>query len=264
MNRKLMIGRFVNGQSLLHRLDGRAKLCSMLLFMAVVFMVNSYLTAALAFIFLIIIMRMTGIPLISYARAVKPLLFLLIFIALFHIFFQAEGTRLLKAGTFSIYSGGLEKGIVSAGRMTMFILYAAVLSFTTQPDAIAKALNSLLRPLQKLGVPVQRFSLMLSVSLRFIPALFEEAERIWKAQVSRGFSLSNRPLKQKAKMIIALLVPVTAGAFRRASALADAMEARSYRLDAPRTSYRTMTWAITDVSYICLFLIPLAAIWFLR
>ena len=260
MKHKLMLGRYIDGHSLLHRLDPRSKLAGMLLFMAAVFLINSYATLIIALAFTFIVIMMTRIPLSYYIKAVKPLLFLIAFIALFHIFFHAEGARLLKAGTFSIYSGGLEKGLVSAGRMTLFITFAAVLSFTTQPDRIAGALGSLLRPLQWIGLPIDRLVLMLSISLRFIPTIFEEAERIWKAQVSRGFSLTNRPLKEKAKLIIALLVPVTAGAFRRAASLADSMEARSYRLGAPRSQYRQMAWQHIDTLFLLSFALPITFI----
>jgi len=257
MKYKLMLGRYVEGHSLLHRLDPRSKLAGMLIFMASVFLINSYVTLLIGLAFTLIIIIMSKIPLLFYFRAVKPLLFLITFIALFHIFFHAEGARIFKVGTFSIYSGGLEKGLVAAGRMTLFISFATVLSFTTQPDRIANALDSFLQPLQKIGIPVDRLSLMLSLSLRFIPTIFEEAERIWKAQVSRGFSLADRPLKEKAKRIIALLVPVTAGAFRRATNLADAMEARSYRLGAPRSQYRQMIWQISDTLFVLSFSLPI-------
>ena len=260
MKHKLMLGRYIDGHSLLHRLDPRSKLVGMLLFMAAVFLINSYVTLIIALTFTLTIIVLTRIPLTYYVRAIKPLLFLIIFIALFHVFFHAEGARLLKAGTFSIYSGGLEKGLVTAGRMTLFVTFAAVLSFTTQPDRIAGALGSLFHPLQRIGIPVERLTLMLSISLRFIPTIFEEAERIWKAQVSRGFSLANRSLKDKAKLIIALLIPVTAGAFRRAASLADSMEARSYRLGAKRTQYRQMNWQYIDTLFLLSFGIPIVFI----
>lgn len=257
MKYKLMLGRYIEGYSLLHRLDPRSKLAGMFLFIAAVFLIDSYITLSIGFAFTIMIMILSKIPLTYYARAVKPLLLLIAFITLFHIFFHSEGARLLKAGVLTVYSGGLEKGIVAAGRMTLFISFAAVLSFTTQPDRIAGALSSFLRPLQKLGLPVDRLALMLSLSLRFVPTIFEEAERIWKAQVSRGFSLAGQPFKEKARRIIALLVPVTVSAFRRAESLADAMEARGYRLGAPRTQYRQMSWQQIDTLFLLSFALPL-------
>jgi len=260
MKHKLMLGRYIEGQSLLHRLDPRSKLASMLCFIAAVFLINSYVTLFIGLVFTLIIIVLTKIPLSYYIRAIKPLIFLIAFITLFHIFFHTEGARMLKVGVFSIYSGGLEKGLVAAGRMTLFIAFAAVLSFTTQPDRIANALGSFLRPLKRLGVPVERLTLLLSLSLRFIPTIFEEVERIWKAQVSRGFSLADQPLKEKAKRTIALLVPVTSSAFRRAESLADAMEARSYRLGASRSQYRQMLWKRSDTLFVLSFTLPICLI----
>lgn len=260
MKHKLMLGRYIDGHSFLHQLDPRSKLTGMLCFMIAVFLINSYYTLAIGLAFTVIIMALSRIPLSVYVRAIKPLLFLIVFITLFHIFFHSEGARLFKVGLFSIYSGGLEKGLVSAGRMTLFISFAAVLSFTTQPDRIASALGSLLKPLRKIGVPIEKLSLMLSLSLRFIPTIFEEAERIWKAQVSRGFTLAHQPLKEKARRIIALLVPVTTSAFRRAENLADAMEARSYRLGFPRSQYRQMVWRASDTLFLLSFALPICLI----
>jgi len=264
MKHKLMLGRYIEGHSLLHRLDPRSKLTGMFCFIAAVFLINSYATLFIGLAFTFTIVLMTNIPLAYYVKAIKPLLFLIAFITLFHIFFHSEGVSLLKVGVFSIYSGGLEKGIVAAGRMTLFISFAAVLSFTTQPDQIASALGSLLSPLQKIGLPVERLSLMLSLSLRFIPTIFEEAERIWKAQVARGFSLADQSLKEKAKRIIALLVPVTASAFHRAESLAEAMEARSYRLGAARSQYRHMVWTRSDTLFLLSFTLPIYLITLLK
>jgi len=264
MRHKLMLGRYIDGHSIIHHLDPRAKLIGMFFFIAAVFLINSYLTLLIGVVFTFIMMLLTKIPLSYYLRAIKPLIFLIAFIALFHLFFHTEGTRMLKVGVFSIYSGGLEKGLVSAGRMTLFIAFAAVLSFTTQPDRIANALSHVLRPIQKIGIPIDRFSLMLSLSLRFIPTIFEEAERIWKAQVSRGFSLADLPLKVKAKRIIALLVPVTSSAFRRAESLADAMEARNYQLGAIRSQYRQMIWKLNDTFFLLSFALPIYLILFMK
>jgi len=264
MKHKLMLGRYIEGHSLLHRLDPRSKLTGMFFFIAAVFLIDSYVTLLVGLGFTFIVILMTKIPLAYYVRAIKPLLLLIAFITLFHIFFHSEGVSLLKVGVFSIYSGGLEKGLVAAGRITLFISFAAVLSFTTQPDRIASALSSLLHPLQRIGLPVERLSLMLSLSLRFIPTIFEEAERIWKAQVSRGFSLADQPLKEKAKRMIALLVPVTTSAFRRAESLADAMEARSYRLGAARSQFRQMVWKRSDTLFLLSFTLPVYLITLLK
>jgi energy-coupling factor transport system permease protein len=111
-----------------------------------------------------------------------------------------------------------------------------------------------------MGLSPDKFALMIQIALRFIPTIFEESERVWKAQVSRGLELSNKPLLQRVRLILALLVPITTGAFRRAIDLAESMEARGYRLGAPRSAFLNMQWRVLDTLFLCLFLLPLAVI----
>ena len=259
MKRKIILGRYMEGDSWVHRLDPRAKTAAMPLFMVAVFLVDGYMGVLALLLFTAAVIRATGIPHRYFIRAMKPLMFLLLFILVFHILYDAGGGKLLDVGAFKVYAGGLEKGIVSASRMGLFIMLAAVLTFTTQPEQLAQGLGSLLRPLTYIGVPTDRLVLMLGIALRFIPTIFEEAERLWKAQQSRGLDLSSRSLKEKARLIIALLVPVTTGAFRRAIGLADSMEARGYRLGAPRSRFRAFVWKRADTLFVALFLLPVAA-----
>ncbi|VTR33487.1 Energy-coupling factor transporter transmembrane protein EcfT [Actinobacillus pleuropneumoniae] len=203
MKRKIILGRYMEGDSWVHRLDPRAKTAAMPLFMVAVFLVDGYMGVLALLLFTAVVIRITRIPYRYYIRAMKPLMFLLLFILVFHILYDAGGGKLLDVGAFKVYAGGLEKGIVSASRMGLFIMLAAVLTFTTQPEQLAQGLGSLLRPLTCISVPTDRLVLMLGIALRFIPTIFEEAERLWKAQQSRGLDLSSRPLREKARLIIA-------------------------------------------------------------
>lgn len=263
MRERLLIGRYVERDSWIHKLDPRSKTIGMALFMIAVFLVDSYLAAAALFVFALAIMRSSRISLLLFAKATKPLLFLVLFIFLFHLLFESGGVQLIDVGPFALYAGGLEKGIVSAARMLIFIMFAMLLTFTTQPDRLAQGLQDLLRPLRAVGLPIDRFVLMLQIALRFVPTIFEEAERLWKAQQSRGMDLRGRPLREKTRLIIALLVPITVGTFRRAIGLADSMEARGYRIGELRTAYRQLTWARSDTLFLLCFVLPLAvvAIW---
>lgn len=263
MRERLLIGRYVERDSWIHRLDPRSKTIGMALFMIAVFLVDSYATAAALLVFALAVMRSSRISLALFARAVKPLLFLVLFIFLFHLLFETGGVQLIDVGPFALYAGGLERGVVSASRMLIFIMFAMLLTFTTQPDRIAQGLQHLLHPLRAIGLPVERFVLMLQIALRFVPTIFEEAERLWKAQQSRGMDLRGRPLREKTRLIIALLVPITVGTFRRAIGLADSMEARGYRIGAQRTAYRQLSWGRNDTLFLLIFAIPLAvaAIW---
>lgn len=261
MNERFVIGRYVERDSWLHQLDPRAKLAAIPLFMGVVFLIHSYFGVLIALLFVLLMIWSSGIPLRQFARAIRPLLFLMVFIFLFHLLFDPQGSRIASVGSVALYAGGLEKGVVAASRMALFIAFAALISFTTQPDRLAQGLGSLLKPLRAVGLKTDRFVLMLRVALRFLPTIFDEAQRLWKAQQSRGLSFSNRPLRERAKLVIALLVPVATAVLRRSAVLADSMEARGYQIDKPRTAYRLLEWAARDTLFLVSFLAPLAAVY---
>ena len=256
---RMILGRYIVGDSWMHRLDPRAKILAVPLFMTAVFLVDDYTKLVVLLVFTLVVVKTTSIPLLAVARAVKPLWLLLSFIVVFHLLFESKGAQLMQVGALAFYTGGLERGVVAALRMVMFIVFAALLTFTTQPDQLAQGLGGVMAPLRRLGLRTDRLTLTLGIALRFVPTLFDEAERIWKAQISRGLDLRSQPLRRRARLLAALLIPVTAGALRRALALADAMEARGYRLDAPRSRYRSLSWQVRDSCFVVLFIAPIAA-----
>lgn len=253
MRERMLLGRYFEADSWIHRLDPRAKTAAMAFYMLAVFLIDSYVEVLAVLVFSILLMRATTIPLVRFLQAMRPLLFILLFIFLFHALFDASGSRIVAAGPVNLYAGGIAKGMMSASRMMLFVTFTALLTFTTKPDRLAQGLGSLMQPLRLVRVSPERLSLMIGIALRFIPTVFEEAERIWKAQASRGMDFRSQPLMRKARLAIALLVPVTAGACRRASDLADSMAARGYRLGQPRTAFQPLAWARADTRFLVLF-----------
>ena len=106
--------------------------------------------------------------------------------------------------------------------------------------------RNLLNPLKKWKVPVHELALMMSISLRFIPTLMEETDKIMKAQMARGIDFSSGPIKERIKAVVPLLVPLFVSAFKRAEELATAMEARGYQGGEGRTKYRQLRWGAID------------------
>jgi energy-coupling factor transport system permease protein len=109
-----------------------------------------------------------------------------------------------------------------------------------------------LAPFKKLGLPVHELALMMSISLRFIPTLMEETDKILKAQMARGVDFTSGPVKDRLKAVVPLLVPLFISAFKRAEELATAMEARGYKGGEGRTKLRQLKWGILDTSVISL------------
>ena len=120
------------------------------------------------------------------------------------------------------------------------------MTLTTTPNELTDGIESLLRPLNKVKVPVHEIAMMMSIALRFIPILLEETDKIMKAQIARGADLESGNIIQKAKSMIPILVPLFVSAFRRANDLAMAMEARCYRGGDGRTKMKPLIYKKRD------------------
>ena len=258
MRDKLLIGRFIDTDSWVHQLDPRAKISAMLAYVILIIMAGSWPVMSVLMVFSLAIMLMTRIPLKIYLKAAKPLRILMLFIFVVQCFTVKESAEVLSIGGWSLYLGGVLQGLLSVTRMVLLVSFTALLTFTTSTGQLNQGLERMLSPFRGLGLSPERLTLMISIALRFIPSILEETQQILKAQASRGADLSELPWKEKGKMLVSLLVPVTVGAFRRAEDLVQAMEARGYRLGQPRSQYHALTWRSQDWLFISLFLLMAA------
>lgn len=127
------------------------------------------------------------------------------------------------------------------------IIITTLLTATTRPMALTRAIEDLLLPLKLLFVPVHIIAMIISIALRFIPTLLEESQRIMKAQASRGVDFKNGNIKSKSKAIVTLIVPLFVSAFAKAEDLGNAMETRGYDPYEKRTKYRTYPIKFMDI-----------------
>lgn len=243
---KMIIGRYVPANSLMHKMDPRAKLLLVFLFVCVVFLANNVVSYGLLAVFTILLISLSKIPLRYLYNGLKPIFFLIVFTFLLHILFTKEGELLFEYGWFEIYEGGLIQGLFISVRFTLLILVTSLLTLTTSPISITDGMEELLGPLKKWKMPVHELALMMSIALRFIPTLMEETEKIMKAQTARGVDFSSGPIKDRVKSIVPLLVPLFVSSFKRAEELATAMESRGYRGGEGRTKYRQLNWKTSD------------------
>ena len=140
-------------------------------------------------------------------------------------------------------------------RLVFLITGSSIMTLTTTPNQLTDGLESLMNPLKRLNVPVHEISMMMSIALRFIPILLEETDKIMKAQMARGADFDSGGLIKKAKAMVPLLVPLFVSAFRRASDLALAMEARCYHGGEGRTKLHPLKYTREDLlAYLVLFL----------
>ena len=148
---------------------------------------------------------------------------------------------------FRVTEEGLRTAVYMAIRLIYLIMGASLMTFTTTPTALTDAIESLLKPLNRVHVPVHEIAMMMSIALRFIPILLEETDKIMKAQIARGADLDSGNIIQKAKAMIPILVPLFVSAFRRANDLAMAMESRCYRGGEGRTKMKPLVYSGRDI-----------------
>lgn len=243
---KIIFGRFLPGNTYVHKMDPRAKLLFVFGFIVVVFLANNTMTYGILIGITLFVMLLARIKPSFLINGLKPVVFLLIFTFLLHLFFTREGDLLWEWGILKIYEGGLRQGIYIAIRFAVLVIMTSFLTLTTSPIAITDAIEILLNPLKKIKVPVHELALMMSISLRFIPTLMDETDKIMKAQMARGSDLSTGPIKDRIKAVVPLLVPLFVSAFKRAEDLATAMEVRGYKGGEGRTRYRQLAWHSRD------------------
>ncbi|MCM3666944.1 energy-coupling factor transporter transmembrane protein EcfT [Mesobacillus subterraneus] len=250
MMEKMIFGRYVPGDSILHRMDPRSKLIIVFLFVCVVFIANNAWTYGILAAYTFIMVGMSKISPRFLYGGLKPIFLLVVFTFLLHIFMTKEGDIVFELGWLKIYEGGIRQGIFISLRFFLLILITSLLTLTTTPIEITDGLETLLNPLKKVNFPVHELALMMSISLRFIPTLMQETDKIMKAQTARGVEYNSGPIKERIKAIVPLLIPLFISSFKRAEELAVAMEARGYKGGEGRTKYRQLTWGMADTGMI--------------
>ncbi|RPK03537.1 hypothetical protein FH5_02074 [Priestia endophytica] len=260
----MIIGQYVPGDSFIHRMDPRAKLIIVFFYVAVIFLANNIVSYSIIGLFAILAVLVSRVPIYFIIKGLKPILFIIIFTFLLHIFMTREGEVIADIGFLKIYEGGVIQGIYISLRFLFLILLTTLLTLTTTPIEVTDGMETLLHPLKKVHFPVHELALMMSISLRFIPTLMDETDKILKAQTARGVDFSSGPIKDRLKAVVPLLIPLFISAFKRAEELATAMEARGYQGGEGRTKYRQLSWGSIDTMALIIFVIVAAALFIVR
>lgn len=243
---KMILGRFVPLQSFVHLLDPRMKMIFVFIMMILIFLMNNWQSYAVGIILIFIILKASNLSFMFLFNGLKPILFLLIFTLLMHVFLTKGGVTLVDYGIINIQSQGVIMGIMISLRFILIVFLTTIMTLTTSPIALTDAIESILKPFKRLKLPVHELALMMSIALRFIPTLMDETQKVMKAQMSRGSDMTAGTLKERIKAVIPLLVPLFVSAFKRAEDLAIAMEVRGYKGDVGRTKYRKLDWHTYD------------------
>ena len=173
----------------------------------------------------------------------------LVFTAIINMFYADGGTVLIGFWKIQITTGGIYRALFMSLRIVLLIFISSVLTYTTTPNNLTEAIERLLSPLKYVGLKnaVHTFAMMMTIALRFIPTLIEEAEKIMNAQKARGADLESGNLKEKVKALIPILIPLLFSAVRRAAELADAMECRCYNSGEGKTRMKQLKLHFRDL-----------------
>lgn len=303
MNSKVVFGQYFDSGSWMHRLDPRTKILSLFLMMIGIFIINDILLLTGVFVFVILLIVSTKIPLSKFLQSLKMMLILLVFTTIFQILFNNTGRvlaefefvmtyftlgisvallilfflskKIVRKNRFmfflvlvflslylqhqtnissflfryevTIYDRGLEMAGFIILRIVSLIFISSLLTLTTKPTDLNNGLEIVLKPFEKIGLKTSILAMMISIALRFIPTLINEADKILKAQASRGVDFKEGKYREKIIQIISLLIPMFVVSHKRAEDLANAMEARGYAPGEKRTKLYELKYKIADV-----------------
>lgn len=245
MIRDITIGQYYPADSILHRLDPRVKFVSTMVYIVSLFVFSSWLGYGVAALFLIAMIVLSKVPFKFMVKGLKPVMMLLLITMFFNLIFT-PGETIWSFWVIKITKEGVQLALRMGIRLVFLIIGASLMTLTTTPNQLTDGLERLMRPLNKIHVPVHEIAMMMSIALRFIPILLEETDKIMKAQMARGADFESGNLIQKVKNMVPLLVPLFVSAFRRANDLAMAMEARCYHGGDGRTQMKPLAYVSRD------------------
>jgi energy-coupling factor transport system permease protein len=264
MIRDITIGQYYPADSKIHRLDPRTKILCTLLYLISLFLFQNIYGYLLATVFLASVIAISKVPFKFIVKGLKPILILLFVTVFFNLFLTKTGNVLIEVWKIKVTDDGVKAAFFMMLRLIYLILGSSLMTFTTTPNALTDGIERILWPLRKIKVPVHDFAMMMSIVLRFIPALSEETEKIMTAQKSRGADFESGSLIQRAKALIPILIPLFVSAFRRSDELATAMECRCYHGGHGRTRMTVTRMTSLDFLFLALMLVCVAAIFLLN
>lgn len=254
----MMIGQFIPGHTLFHRMDPRAKILFVFIVMIMIFVANNLSSYGWIFLFILLGFWFAKIPILFALRSLKAIWFLVLLTVALHLWLTKEGPVIYQFFSFAIYEEGAQKAIFVSARFVLLVLTASLLTYTTSPIDLIDGLEWILQPLARFRFPAHEFALMMSITLRFIPLLWDEFQKVKKAQLARGAQFDEGWIWQRVKFYIPLFIPLFISIFRRSDELAIAMEARCYRGNINRTKLRTLRF--TKVDLLLLFLLVMLVV----
>lgn len=246
LSNQLIFGQYIDRKSIIHELDPRTKLLIVMSFMITALFLTDFAAFAVFTLVVIASIVVSKIPASYIVKGLKPVWLIIIATSIFHIFLTQGGEVLFRIGTVVIYEEGVIKAIAITVRIVLLLVIATLLTLTTKLTDLTNAIESLLSPFKKIGVPTQEIAMMITFTIRFIPILMQETDKIMKAQRARGVNFSSGNIFKRLLNFIPIIVPILMLAFQKAESASLAIEARGYRPGMKRTQLRRLSLQSID------------------
>ena len=229
MNRSVIIGQYIPGNSPIHKIHPSFKIVFSLVYIIVLFIVNKPIPYIMLGLFTAACVFVSRVKIRYIVRGMKPILWIIVITVIINLFFTG-GTKIMLPGGHSsgITYEGVSVSLILIYRLFFLVAGTSLLTLTTKPLDLTYGTEMLLMPLRAVKVPAKEIAMMMSISIRFIPILSGEADKIRKAQISRGADVGSGNILKRARAMVPMLIPLFISAFRRADDLATAMETRCY------------------------------------
>ena len=257
--RDITLGQYFPADSIIHRLDARVKILSLIAYIVLTFCAFNFYALGVVLAAVIVVMLLSKVPVKMYLKSLKVIIIIVIITSLLNLFY-GSGEPIAQWWIFKITWNGINNAIFVCVRIVCLILFSSVLTFTTSPTDLTDALERLMKPLGVFHIKVHEIAMMMTIALRFVPTLLEETDKIMAAQKARGADMESGNLFKRVKALIPVLIPLFVSAFRRAYDLAVAMECRCYKGGKGRTRMKQLKMVRRDYLSILVTFIIIAGV----
>jgi energy-coupling factor transport system permease protein len=244
----LTLGHYYPVTSKIHSLDPRVKLIGLFFGGVTIFSLDRLGGLALFFLASVALLRCAHLPVATVFRGLRPFGWLFLLTACLQLFFTS-GQPLFSfdLGPIHITREGVHQAVRIGGQLALFILFSSILTLTTSPLELLRALEKLGNPLSRARIPVQDLCLAMLLCIRFLPILGQEAERILEAQTVRGVDLRSGSLRTRLEKFHGIFLPLFYNVLGRAEELATAMAVRGYGHNVEKQTLKNMRFSPADL-----------------
>lgn len=256
--KNLSMGQYLPIQSFVHRRDPRAKLIAATLLIFSLTLSKSLLGVGFGLTAVLLLLILSRVPAGYALRGLLPPLPFLVFLAVLQVFISthpANAEPILRILGIEIFIEGMRAAILLLVKFVGLIILFSIISASISTLELIHGLDLLFKPLNRFGLRTDAIAMTIQIVFRFVPFLAISAERIAKAQASRGaeWGSGKMNLVKRVRQIVPLLVPLFNSSLRQAETLADAMLARGFESNQPRTGMTEylFNWLDTIFLIIC-------------